>query len=61
MVDASVIRADIKTAGFSVRTTLCGRTAEQTFQTEEARDAYVTRAERAGAMVEVLVRCDARK
>jgi hypothetical protein len=46
-----VLRA---TAGLVVRTLFDGRTAEQSFATAAARDEYMARARRLGAIVEIV-------
>ena len=50
---ADEIRAALKASGFTVRTTMGGHSACQTFPTIAQRDAYVARAQRLGAVVEV--------
>jgi len=54
MLTPDEMRAAIKAAGYTVKTTLDGRTANQTFASKASLEAYVARAIRTGATVQII-------
>jgi len=54
MLTLDEMRAAIKAAGYIVRTTLDGRTANRTFASNASLEAYIARATQMGATVEII-------